>query len=183
MIGAATIWRLKNLVASALRVRIAPLSSIGVATTIDMSNSSSDWATAMAKFSLHERLRADTIELTRWALSIVLLMNVRHWPWLVLVPRRPAIREIHELQETDQRALTAEIVRASRTLTSLVQPHKINIAALGNVVPQLHVHVIARFTDDPAWPKAVWGSLPPEPYPPVELQQRVKSFQKALADS
>ena len=136
----------------------------------------------MAKFSLHERLRADTIELTRWPLSIVLLMNVRHWPWLVLVPRRPEIREIHELQETDQRALTAEIVRASRTLTGLVQPHKINIAALGNVVPQLHVHVIARFTDDPAWPKAVWGTVPPEPYAPVELQQRVASFQRALAD-
>ena len=78
--------------------------------------------------------------------------------------------------------LTAEIVRASRTLTQLVQPHKINIAALGNVVPQLHVHVIARFTDDPAWPKAVWGTVPPEPYAAVELQQRVTSFQRALAD-
>jgi diadenosine tetraphosphate (Ap4A) HIT family hydrolase len=171
-----------NLAAHASRIRIAPSSSIGVVAAIEMSKSSNDRATAMAKFSLHERLRADTIELTRWPLSIVLLMNVRHWPWLVLVPRRPEIREIHELQETDQRALTAEIVRASRTLTGLVQPHKINVAALGNVVPQLHVHVIARFTDDPAWPKAVWGAVPPEPYPAVELQQRVKSFQKALTD-
>jgi len=136
----------------------------------------------MAKFSLHERLRADTIELTRWPLSIVLLMNVRHWPWLVLVPRRAEIREIHELQETDQRALTAEIVRASRALTDLVKPHKLNIAALGNVVPQLHVHVIARFTDDPAWPKAVWGTAAPEPYAGNELLQRVESFKKALAD-
>ena len=136
----------------------------------------------MAKFSLHERLRADTIELTRWPLSIVLLMNVRHWPWLVLVPRRPDIREIHELQETDQRALTAEIVRASRALTQLVQPHKLNIAALGNVVPQLHVHVIARFTDDPAWPKAVWGTVPPEPYAGNELLQRVEALKGVLVD-
>jgi diadenosine tetraphosphate (Ap4A) HIT family hydrolase len=136
----------------------------------------------MAKFSLHERLRADTIELTRWPLSIVLLMNVRHWPWLVLVPRRPDIREIHELQETDQRALTGEIVRASRALTQVVQPHKLNIAALGNVVPQLHVHVIARFTDDPAWPKPVWGALPPEPYAGNELLQRVEALKGVLVD-
>jgi diadenosine tetraphosphate (Ap4A) HIT family hydrolase len=129
-----------TLAAHASRIPIVPPSSIGVAGAIEMSKSSNDRATAMAKFSLHERLRADTIELTRWPLSIVLLMNVRHWPWLVLVPRRPEIREIHELQETDQRALTAEIVRASRTLTELVRPHKINVAALGNVVPQLHVH-------------------------------------------
>lgn len=136
----------------------------------------------MAKFSLHERLRADTIELTRWPLSLVLLMNARQWPWLVLVPRRADIREIYELPERDQHALTAEIVRASRSLMQLVQPHKINIAALGNVVPQLHVHVIARFTDDPAWPKPVWGTVPPEPYPDSELLQRVETFQRALAD-
>ncbi|HUL06323.1 MAG TPA: HIT family protein [Candidatus Acidoferrum sp.] len=136
----------------------------------------------MAKFSLHERLRADTIELTRWPLSVVLLMNVRHWPWLVLVPRRPDIREIHELREADQHTLTAEIVRASRAVTRLVKPHKINIAALGNVVPQLHVHVIARFTDDPAWPKAVWGTVPPAPYPPDDLLERVRGFQQVLAD-
>jgi len=136
----------------------------------------------MAKFSLHERLRADTIELTRWPLSIVLLMNVRHWAWLVLVPRRPDVREIHELQETDQRALPGEIVRASRALTQLVQPHKLNIAALGNVVPQLHVHVIARFTDDPAWPKPVWGALLPEPYAGNELLQRVEALKGVLVD-
>lgn len=136
----------------------------------------------MAKFSLHERLRADTIEVTQWPLSSVLLMNERHWPWLVLVPRRAEIREIHELSERDQHALTAEIVRASRSLTLLVHPHKINVAALGNVVPQLHVHVIARFMDDLAWPKPVWGAVPPEPYPEPELSRKVESFQQALAN-
>ena len=163
-------------------IRIASPSSIDVAAAIEMSRSSNDRAAAMAKFSLHERLRADTIELTRWPLSHVLLMNVRHWPWLVLVPRRAEIREIHELSERDQHALTGEIVRASRCLTQLVQPHKINVAALGNVVPQLHVHVVARFTDDPAWPNPVWGAVPPEPYADGELLRKVKSFQQALAD-
>jgi diadenosine tetraphosphate (Ap4A) HIT family hydrolase len=136
----------------------------------------------MAKFGLHERLAADTIEVTRWPLSIVLLMNARQWPWLILVPRRAEIREIHELQEPDQCVLMAEIVRAARALTQLVKPHKINIGALGNMVPQLHVHVIARFTDDPAWPKPVWGAIPPESYADDELLQRVEAFNRALAD-
>lgn len=137
----------------------------------------------MTDFALHEQLAADTVEIARWPLSLVLLMNDRNWPWLILVPRRPAIREIHELAETDQGALMTEIVRVSRTLTRLVQPHKLNVAALGNVVPQLHVHVIARFSNDPAWPKPVWSALPPERYTGVELQQLVTSFQQALADN
>ena len=136
----------------------------------------------MAKFALHERLAADTIEVTRWPLSLVLLMNAHQWPWLILVPRRADIREIHELQEPDQRVLMVEIVWASRALTQLVKPHKINIGALGNVVPQLHVHVIARFTDDPAWPKPVWGTVAPEPYADDELLRRVEDFKGALAD-
>lgn len=136
----------------------------------------------MTEFALHDRLAADTVEVTRWPLSLVLLMNDRQWPWLILVPRRPAIREIHELTEVDQSALMTEIVRTSRALTQLVQPRKINIAALGNVVPQLHVHVIARFSDDRAWPQPVWGALAAEPYSAVELQQRLTSLQHALAD-
>ena len=134
----------------------------------------------MAKFSLHERLRADTIELTRWPLSIVLLMNVRHWPWLVLVPRRPEIREIHELQETDQRVLTGEIVRASRVLTQLVQPHKINVAALGNVVPQLHVHVIARRAGDAGWPKPIWGAADPLSHDKAELERFTAAIRRKI---
>jgi diadenosine tetraphosphate (Ap4A) HIT family hydrolase len=136
----------------------------------------------MTEFALYDRLAADTVEITRWPLSLVLLMNDRQWPWVILVPRRPAIREIHELTEVDQSALMNEIVRTSRALTQLVQPQKINIAALGNVVPQLHVHVIARFSDDPAWPQPVWGALHADPYSAVELQQRLTSLQHALAD-
>jgi diadenosine tetraphosphate (Ap4A) HIT family hydrolase len=137
----------------------------------------------MTEFILHERLAADTIEVTRWPLSLVLLMNARQWPWLILVPRRPAIRELYELSQADQQALMSEIVRASERLTQLVRPDKINVAALGNAVPQLHVHVIARFTRDPAWPRPVWGVVPPEPYPPDELGQTLERFRRQLADA
>jgi diadenosine tetraphosphate (Ap4A) HIT family hydrolase len=134
----------------------------------------------MTNFTLHERLAADTIEVTQWPLSLVLLMNARQWPWLILVPRRPAIREIYELAEPDQHALMSEIVRASERLTQLVRPDKINVAALGNAVPQLHVHVIARFTGDPAWPKPVWGTVPPEPYAQDELGRTLDRFRRPL---
>lgn len=136
----------------------------------------------MTGFTLHERLAADTVELTRWPLSLVLLMKARQWPWLILVPRRPAMREIYELSDADQQILMEEIARASRCLTRLVRPDKINVAALGNIVPQLHVHVIARFSDDPAWPGPVWGTVPPDPYPADELAQTAERLRRALAD-
>ena len=136
----------------------------------------------MTDFTLHERLAADTVELVRWPLSLVLLMKARQWPWLILVPRRPAIREIYELPDADQQVLMAEIARASRRLAQLVRPDKINVAALGNMVPQLHVHVIARFAGDPGWPGPVWGAVPPEPYAENELTQEVASLRRILAD-
>jgi diadenosine tetraphosphate (Ap4A) HIT family hydrolase len=137
----------------------------------------------MTDFTLHERLAADTIEVTQWPLSLVLLMNARQWPWLILVPRRPSIRELYELSKPDQHALMSEIVWASERLAQLVRPDKINVAALGNAVPQLHVHVIARFTRDPAWPKPVWGTVPPEPYSQDELGRTLDDFRQMLAGS
>ncbi|MGE0117277.1 MAG: HIT family protein [Dongiaceae bacterium] len=136
----------------------------------------------MTDFTLHERLAADTVELVCWPLSLVLLMKARQWPWLILVPRRPAIREIYELPDADQQVLMAEIARASRRLARLVRPDKINVAALGNMVPQLHVHVIARFAGDPGWPGPVWGAVPSEPYAENELTQEVESLRRILAD-
>ena len=129
-------------------------------------------------FQLDERLRADTIEVDRWDLSLVLLMNDANYPWLILVPQRPNLRDFHDLVGPDLLRLTAEIVRASNRLIALFpdahKPAKMNVAALGNQVPQLHVHVIARFTDDPAWPKPVWGAVPPQPYSEAALKQRLK---------
>ena len=124
-------------------------------------------------FELHERLAADTVEVERWPLSRVLLMNDASYPWLILVPQRPGLRDLHDLAEGDLPVMTAEIVRASRLLQDSLRPDKINVAALGNMVPQLHVHVIARFTDDAAWPKPVWGAAPPRAYSEDELEARL----------
>lgn len=115
-------------------------------------------------FTLDPRLVNDTIELDRWALSRVLLMNDAQYPWLILVPQRADIREIVDLDADARTTLLEEIVRASNALKKMVNPHKLNVAALGNAVPQLHCHVIARFTTDPAWPKPVWGVKPAQPY-------------------
>ncbi len=125
-------------------------------------------------FQLHEKLAADTLEVERWPLSLVLLMNDATYPWLILVPRRPGLRDFHDLAGADLPVMTGEIVRASRLLQDSFQPHKINVAALGNQVPQLHVHVIARFTEDAAWPGPVWGVVPPAPYTPAALEERLK---------
>lgn len=130
-------------------------------------------------FSLHERLAADTVELLRWPLSLVLLMKARQWPWLILVPMRAGLREIHDLGPADRTALIEEAARASRTLQRLFRPDKVNVGALGNLVPQLHLHVVARFRDDPAWPGPVWG-VPPEPYAADALAQRIAGLRVAL---
>lgn len=131
-------------------------------------------------FELHPRIAADTIAVTDWPLSRVLLMNDRTYPWLVLVPARAGVVEITDLTDADRHALLDEIARASLALRRLVSPHRINIAALGNVVAQLHVHVIARFTDDPAWPKPVWGTVPAAPYSPDALERRLAELRAAL---
>ena len=134
----------------------------------------------MASFLLHEKLQGDTIEVARLDLSLLLLTNARQWPWLILVPQRPGIREIHELTPDDRAILMEEISRCSTLLAELFRPDKINIGALGNIVPQLHVHIIARSTADPAWPKPVWGAIAPEPYAPDDLASRVTTVRRAL---
>lgn len=115
-------------------------------------------------FELHERLAADTVEVLRWPLCRVLLMNDAGYPWLILVPQRSEVSAIDQLAPADRTALIEEVARASAGLRRATGADKINVAALGNVVPQLHVHVIARFTGDPAWPHPVWGVRPPVPY-------------------
>jgi diadenosine tetraphosphate (Ap4A) HIT family hydrolase len=122
-------------------------------------------------FALHPRLAEDTAEVTRLPLCRVLLMKDHRFPWLLLVPEREGVREIAELPPVDRAELIEEIARASDILTRLFQPDKLNVGALGNVVPQLHVHVVARFSTDPAWPGPVWGSGPAVPYAESELAE------------
>ncbi len=131
-------------------------------------------------FVLHERLAADTITLADWPLCRVLLMNDASYPWLILVPRRAGLTEIHELAADGRNTLIEEVARASLALTSGFQPDKINVGALGNMVPQLHIHVIARFRSDPAWPGPVWGKQPPVPYESAALQERIDTLKAAF---
>ena len=132
-------------------------------------------------FTLHPTLARDTIEVTRLALCRVLLMRDRRFPWLILVPERDSIREIHELPAADRAVLIEEIARVSEGVAKLFQPDKINVGALGNVVPQLHVHVVARFAADAVWPGPVWGSGPAEPCADAELEDLRARLRSALA--
>lgn len=120
-------------------------------------------------FALHPRLTADTHLVGDWDLCRVLLMNDSRYPWLILVPRRAETAEITQLDQPDQMTLMAEIARASTLMRRLFDPDRVNVAALGNMVPQLHVHVISRFQGDDAWPKPVWGAHPAIAYGPEQL--------------
>lgn len=132
-------------------------------------------------FVLDPRLQADTVPLGRFPLSQVLLMNDRQYPWLILVPERDAVSELHELAEADQQQLMREITAAATALAGLTRPTKVNVGALGNIVRQLHIHIVARFENDPAWPGPVWGKVPPRPYLEVEATRLQTPLRAALA--
>lgn len=108
-------------------------------------------------FELHPRLAADTMLVADWPLSRVLLMNDARYRWLILVPRIEAAVEIFDLSDADRIALMEEIARAAQSLKQITACAKINVGALGNMVPQLHIHIVARNPGDPAWPGTVWG--------------------------
>jgi diadenosine tetraphosphate (Ap4A) HIT family hydrolase len=131
-------------------------------------------------FKLNERLAADTVLIRPLTLCQVLCMNNRIWPWLILVPARPDVTEIHHLPSSDRALLMEEVAQVSSVVEALFRPDKLNVAAIGNVVLQLHVHIVARRRDDPAWPNPVWGSGIGEPYDPAELDAQVKRLRDAL---
>jgi diadenosine tetraphosphate (Ap4A) HIT family hydrolase len=130
----------------------------------------------MADWTLHPKLLADTANLGDLPLSRVLLMNDANYPWLVLVPRKANITEVIDLDEGEQAQLMREVTRAARALREVTACHKLNIAALGNVVPQLHMHIIARFRHDAAWPNPLWGVAPTRVY----AREGLDSFTSAL---
>lgn len=134
-------------------------------------------------FTLDARLAADTVPLGDLAVSRVLLMDDARFPWLILVPCRPGLTEIADLSDDDASALMGEIRLATRVLQSLSRPDKVNVAALGNVVAQLHVHVLGRFRSDPAWPGPVWGQGAREPYPPHARLQLVERARALFAET
>ncbi|HLV77518.1 MAG TPA: HIT family protein [Marinobacter sp.] len=122
-------------------------------------------------FRLHERLAADTHSLGRSRLCEVLLMNDSTWPWVILVPAVPDIREIYQLEQGQQVRLLEESSALSKAMMTLFDGDKMNVAALGNMVPQLHLHHIVRFEGDPAWPGPVWGKQAPVPYSDNALEE------------
>ncbi|HRP73319.1 MAG TPA: HIT domain-containing protein [Luteimonas sp.] len=131
-------------------------------------------------YELHPQLAADTHPLATLALCELRLMDDSNYPWLVLVPRVAGAREMIDLDTGQRHLLTDEIDRAGRLLREVFRPFKLNVAALGNLVPQLHVHVIARFEHDPAWPAPVWGRVTARPYPPEALVERIRQLDAAL---
>lgn len=134
----------------------------------------------IAGFVLHPRLAADTVFVADWALSRVVAMNDARYPWLILVPRRSGATEIFDLSAEDRRMMIEEIARASEGLKTLTGAAKINVGALGNLVPQLHVHVVARNPGDAAWPGPVWGQGHAQTCEPGALDAFVRQLVNAL---
>jgi diadenosine tetraphosphate (Ap4A) HIT family hydrolase len=135
----------------------------------------------MTDFVLDPRLEADSLPVAEWPLCQVRLIDDARFPWLILVPQRPDISEILDLDPDDRRQLTAEIDRAAIGLRRAVGCHKLNVAALGNVVAQLHVHVIARTRSDAAWPKPVWGQGHAQPYDEAGARDLIGRIAAAFA--
>ena len=133
-----------------------------------------------ARYELHPQLAADTHPLGTLGLCELRLMDDANYPWLVLVPRVAEARELVDLDAAQRHQLTDEIDLAARLLRDAFRPHKLNVAALGNMVPQLHVHVIAREENDPAWPAPVWGRVAARSYPPEALVERVRLLRDLL---
>lgn len=135
----------------------------------------------MTHWHLDARLADDTAPVCDLKLCEVRLMDDANHPWLVLVPKVADAVELIDLDATQREQLSAEIDAAARVLKALFKPDKLNVAALGNLVPQLHVHVIARYTHDIAWPRPVWGAANARPYPPEQLVDRVRLLQARFA--
>jgi diadenosine tetraphosphate (Ap4A) HIT family hydrolase len=130
-------------------------------------------------FQVHPRLQQDSIEIGRFNLSRLLLINDSQYPWFVLVPERIDITEIYQLSETDQQVLQQESSLLAKMLADNYHADKMNIAAIGNLVPQLHIHHIVRYKNDIAWPAPVWGKYDAVPYSKPQLE-KIKTKIKIL---
>jgi diadenosine tetraphosphate (Ap4A) HIT family hydrolase len=133
-------------------------------------------------FQLDPRLQNDTITLGDFPLCRLLLMNDATYPWFILVPRREQIREIHHLSEADQAQLWLESARLSGWLEAAFSFDKLNVAALGNIVSQLHLHHVGRRTTDPTWPGPVWGQHPAKPYADDQIDSIKRQVKTDLID-
>jgi diadenosine tetraphosphate (Ap4A) HIT family hydrolase len=126
-------------------------------------------------WSLHPQLHADTVPVCDLALSRLLAMNDANFPWLIVVPRRAGVSEIIDLGD-EQALLMSEISLVSQALKDETRCDKLNVAAIGNMVPQLHIHIVARRKDDAAWPKPVWGAVPRRAYEADAMERFVTAI-------
>ncbi|WP_420480313.1 HIT domain-containing protein [Lacimicrobium alkaliphilum] len=125
-------------------------------------------------------MQKDCFVVTELPLSLVLLMNDSQYPWTILVPRAEQAKEVIDLSTEQQQQLWCESAWLSRALQQQYHPDKLNIAALGNMVPQLHIHHIVRFKQDAAWPQPVWGKFPPVPYTESEANKQIDAIKTQL---
>ena len=131
-------------------------------------------------FKLDPQLEQDTVLISDWHLCQVRLMNDSRYPWVILIPKVDGVSEIHELAEEQQQLLLVESMRLSKALDQLFSPYKLNVAALGNMVRQLHVHHIVRFENDASFPRPVWGVGDAVPYDEASLNETISGLQIAL---
>ena len=131
-------------------------------------------------FTLNPTLDKDTVEVARLDICRVLLMRDKTYPWLILVPAIAGLRDLDDLGAPDRNQVMAEIDLTSKAMKVVFQPYKMNVAALGNVVEQLHIHVIARFQTDPAWPAPVWGAHPAQDYDDAQRRKILTQIRDVL---
>ncbi|MEM1434567.1 MAG: HIT domain-containing protein [Pseudomonadota bacterium] len=131
-------------------------------------------------FTLDTRLEGDSDPICRLSLCELRLMNDSRYPWLLLIPRQPDLKEIIDLSTEHRKQLYQELDRCCEALQKATRAHKLNVAALGNLVPQLHVHIIARFESDAAWPGPVWGVGNAQPYDEPLRDERIRAMQVLL---
>jgi diadenosine tetraphosphate (Ap4A) HIT family hydrolase len=132
------------------------------------------------KWELHPQLAQDTLVLGDLQLSRVLLSRDANYPWLIVVPRRAGVVELIDLPEAEQSGAYWEISKTARALKSATGCDKLNIGAIGNMVPQLHIHIVARNKTDAAWPKPPWGTLPPRPYESDAFERLAATLRAAI---
>lgn len=134
-------------------------------------------------FVLDPRLLQDTLSIGDFPLCTLLLSNDSNYPWFILVPKRADISEVFQLSETEQMQLWKETITLSAVLDRTFQADKMNVAALGNVVNQLHMHVIVRRVGDAAWPAPVWGKHPAKPYTPEDVARITAQLKSELTEA
>eukprot|EP00899_Mesostigma_viride_P002951 jgi/Mesvir1/12657/Mv02208-RA.1 len=135
---------------------------------------------AHADFVLTDPLKKGKVEIASWPLCKVLLVDDKLYPWVLLVPQQNNIREIYDLSEADQLQLLKEINKASKAMNKAFKPLKLNVGYLGNICPQMHVHVVCRNEGDASWPNPVWGAVPSVPYGPGELEEVAEKIKAAF---